>query len=101
VDAAREAEGDAEAMSASKDQERLNEVLAALQRSPMLARFLESGFWDAASVDVVWRRDGRDVREQADWLKDIWSAVRNQPSQFPRVGRIGAGFVAEDQGANS
>ena len=56
-----------------------NEAIRVLIRSPLFQQFLAAGFWDAASVDLVWRHNGRDVREQADWLKDVWYAVRQRP----------------------
>jgi hypothetical protein len=55
---------------------RLRVAMATAERSPLFARFLKRGAWDASSVDIVWRHDGHDVREQADWLKDLWYAIR-------------------------
>lgn len=48
-------------------------------RSPLFQKFVEQGFWHAHHVDLVWRIDGKEVREQADWLKSVWYAVKAEP----------------------
>lgn len=50
-----------------------------LIRSHLFQQFLAQGFWHAHHVDLVWRHDGKDVREEADWLKDLWYAIRRGP----------------------
>ena len=50
-------------------------ALVELIRSPLFQQFLAAGFWDASHVDLVWRHNGRDIREEADWLKDVWYAL--------------------------
>lgn len=54
----------------------LEKIRNAMRRDPLLKRYLESGFWDAAWVDIVWRHDGQNKRHQADWLKEAWSALK-------------------------
>ena len=49
-----------------------DDELLGLIRSPLFTRLLAQEFWDAHHVDLVWRIDGQDVREEADWLKDLW-----------------------------
>lgn len=44
-------------------------------KSPLFRQFLRQGFWHAHHVDLVWRYDGKDIREEADWLKDVWYAA--------------------------
>jgi hypothetical protein len=65
-------------MSEMSDEARLDLIIEALKKSPLLASFLARGFWDAHHVDLVWRHNGRDVREEGDWLKDVWYLVRRQ-----------------------
>lgn len=55
--------------------------LRGLFRSRLFQKFLEQGFWHAHHVDLVWRFNGEDVREEADWLKDVWYAIK--PSGEP------------------
>lgn len=50
--------------------------IAEMFKSRLFQQFLEQGFWHARSVDLIWRYNGQDVREEADWLKDIWYAIR-------------------------
>jgi hypothetical protein len=52
--------------------------LRTLIRSPLFQRLLSKGFWDAHHVDLVWRIDGKDVREEADWLKDVWYCLHRK-----------------------
>lgn len=49
-----------------------------LIRSPLFRKFLEQKFWHADSVDLVWRHNGNDVVEEADWLKDLWYLLMNK-----------------------
>lgn len=56
------------------------EQVAAMVKSRLFQQFLQQKFWHAHHVDVVWRYNGQDVREEADWLKDIWYAVRPKPT---------------------
>lgn len=51
-------------------------TVAGVIRSRLFQQFREQGFWHARSVDLVWRYNGLDVREEADWLKDLWYAIR-------------------------
>lgn len=53
---------------------------AELIRSKLFQKFLEQGFWHAHHVDLVWRYNGEYVREEADWLKDLWYAIRGKPN---------------------
>lgn len=53
---------------------------ARLIRSALFQQFLRQGFWHAHHVDLVWRYNGQDVREEADWLKDVWYALRRPSS---------------------
>lgn len=53
--------------------------VAALVKSRLFRQFMQQGFWHAHHVDLVWRYNGEDVREQADWLKDLWYRLRNAP----------------------
>jgi len=64
------------APASTEDSQRLAKIRAAWLRDPILERFLAIGFWDASHVDIIWRRDGQEVRKQADWLKDIWYALQ-------------------------
>jgi hypothetical protein len=50
--------------------------LADLIRSRLFQTFLGQGFWHAHHVDLIWRYNGQDVREEADWLKDVWYVMR-------------------------
>jgi hypothetical protein len=56
----------------------LEQVEAALRKNPLIAMFLDQGFWHAHHVDVVIRQDGQDRRYEADWIKDIWYIVRRR-----------------------
>lgn len=47
-------------------------VEVALRRNPLIAMFLDQGFWHAHHVDIVIRYNGEDRRYEADWIKDIW-----------------------------
>jgi hypothetical protein len=53
--------------------------VAHLIRSRLFQTFLGQGFWHAHHVDLVWRYNGQDVREEADWLKDLWYAIKGAP----------------------
>lgn len=53
--------------------------IAPMFRSKLFQKFLSQGFWHAHHVDLVWRMDGKEVREEADWLKDLWYFVRGKP----------------------
>jgi hypothetical protein len=62
-------------------------VEASLFKSKLFQMFLRQGFWHAHHVDLVWRYNGRDVHEEADWLKDVWYALRSaSPSPAPAAG---------------
>ena len=56
-----------------------DQIRQVLMKDPVLRGFLERKFWDAHHVDIVWRINGQDKRYEADWLKDIWYAIRHQP----------------------
>lgn len=58
----------------------IEQLRAALDKSPMLKKFLAQGFWHAHYVDIVWRFNGEDIREQGDWLKDLFYLVRQKPT---------------------
>lgn len=57
----------------------LSAVRAACMRDPLFRQFTEQEFWHAHHVDIEWRHDGRDRRYEADWLKDVWYALRGKP----------------------
>lgn len=54
----------------------LKAVEAALRKNPLIAMFLDQGFWHAHHVDLMIRYNGEDKHFEADWIKDIWYAVR-------------------------
>lgn len=54
-------------------------VLEECRKSRLFAQFLDQGFWHAHHVDLVWRHDGKEVREEADWLKNLWYLLRGKP----------------------
>lgn len=54
----------------------LDAVRDSLMKDPMFRKFTEQGFWHAHHVDIVWRFNGEDKRYEADWLKDIWYALK-------------------------
>jgi len=56
----------------------LAQVEKALRKCPLVAQFLDQGFWHAHHVDVVFRHDGQDRRYEADWIKDLWYIVRRR-----------------------
>lgn len=56
--------------------------LLGLIKSRKFNDFLKRGFWPAHSATLVWRLDGQDVNEEADWLKDVWYALRKD-TVFP------------------
>jgi len=56
----------------------LAQVEAALRKNPLIAKFLDQGFWHAHHVDIVIRHDGVDLRYEADWIKDLWYIVRRR-----------------------
>lgn len=51
-------------------------VEASMRKDKRINQFLNQGFWHAHHVDIVWRMDGKDIGAEADWLKDIWYALR-------------------------
>lgn len=61
------------ALTADAGMERAAEIC---RKSKMFDMFMRQNFWHAHHVDLVWRYNGEDVREQADWLKDLWYAIR-------------------------
>ena len=56
----------------------LGPVEEALRKNPLIAMFLDQGFWHAHHVDLTIRYNGEDRKFEADWLKDIWYAVRER-----------------------
>lgn len=54
-------------------------------RSKLFQQFLEQDFWHAHHVDLVWRYNGEDVHEEADWLKDVWYALRDPSEKAPET----------------
>lgn len=58
------------------DAEKLEEIRRAIMRSDLFRKFTEQGFWHAHCVDLDWRFNGENIREEADWLKEIWYALR-------------------------
>lgn len=48
----------------------------ACNRDSLFAQFTRQSFWHAHHVDILWRHDGKDVRHQADWFKDVWYALK-------------------------
>ena len=53
-----------------------SQIIAAAHTSRLFNLFARQGFWHAHHVDLVWRFDGRDEREEADWIKSVWYAIR-------------------------
>lgn len=72
----------------------LEQVRLAMRRSELIARFLDAGFWDAHYVNLKWRHNGQDITEQADWLLDVWYAVRRRAR-----GHVPAGIASSDSTA--
>lgn len=63
----------ADLRSCIKDlRERLAKAEASCKKSKMFAMFIDQKFWHAHHVDLVWRHDGKDIQEEADWLKDLY-----------------------------
>jgi hypothetical protein len=56
----------------------LEQVEAALRKNPLIAKFLDIGFWGAHHADIVIRHNGKDERYEADWLKDLWYIIRRR-----------------------
>lgn len=52
-------------------------IQSSIVRSKLFQQFLRQGFWHAHHVDLIWRHDGMDIREEADWLKDLWYALKD------------------------
>ncbi len=50
-----------------------------LIKSRLFQKMLDNQFWDASHVDIVYRKDGQDVHEEADWLKDLWYCAMGKP----------------------
>jgi hypothetical protein len=50
-----------------------------LIKSKIFQKMLDNQFWDAHSVDIVYRKNGQDFREEADWLKDLWYCAKGRP----------------------
>lgn len=70
--------------AARSDTHWLAKVREACERSPLFKRFLSVNFWDAHHVDLLWRHNGKDVREEADWLSAVFYAVRrHEPGKMP------------------
>lgn len=69
------AELEAEQARRVEAERRLDTIRAAVMRSRLFAMFFEQHFWHAHHVDIVWRYNGDNRREEADWLKDIWYAL--------------------------
>ena len=61
----------------------LAKIEIACRKSKLFNLFMEQNFWHAHHLDIVWRFNGEDVREQADWLKDVWYAVRQRTPGEP------------------
>lgn len=62
----------AAAPPAAQSEPALSAIRDVVMRSAIIAEFAERRFWSAHHVDLVWRLDGEDVQEEADWLKDLW-----------------------------
>lgn len=56
----------------------LAQVEKALRKNPLIAQFLDVGFWDAHHVDMTIRHNGQDKHFEADWLVDLWYIVRRR-----------------------
>jgi hypothetical protein len=56
----------------------LEKIEKACKQSRLFNMFSRQGFWHAHHVDLVWRYNGKDVHEQADWLKDIWYLLKDK-----------------------
>jgi hypothetical protein len=103
-----------EAMSALNEAERpgvqseiapipdvLGQVEAALRKNPLIAMFLDQGFWHAHHVDIVIRQDSKDRHFEADWIKDIWYIVRRRgltATQAVRAEQLSGGAVGSGAG---
>jgi hypothetical protein len=48
------------------------------RNSKLFRMFLDQGFWHANFVNFQWRYNGQYVYEEADWIKDIWYALRGR-----------------------
>lgn len=44
--------------------------------SRLFAMFRRQQFWHAHHVDLVWRHNGQDRREEADWLCNVWKLLK-------------------------
>lgn len=65
-------------------------------RSKLFQQFLKQGFWHAHHLDLVWRFNGEDVREEADWLKDVWYRfIRAAPASPAVQNAVPEGLVKE------
>lgn len=54
-------------------------IRTAVMKDPLFELFTKQGFWHAHHVDLVWRVDGEYKRHEADWLKDVWYALKSKP----------------------
>lgn len=52
-----------------------------LVKSKLFNQFITQGFWHAHNVDLVWRYNGHDVHEEADWLKDLWYLLKDEKDE--------------------
>ena len=73
-------------------------LLDACSKSRLFSMFLRQGFWHAHHVDLVWRYNGKDVREEADWLKDVWYLCKERSGHAePRPATAAAGDAGLDK----
>lgn len=84
----------------NRDRERLREKLNTalaegakvrelLMRSGLFRQFTEQDFWHAHHVDLLWRFNGEDRIEEADWLKELWYLLRKSPVSNLRASDAG------------
>jgi hypothetical protein len=53
-------------------------VRESFRNSKLFRTFMDRNFWNAKFVNLQWRYNGEYVYEEADWIKDIWYALRGR-----------------------
>ena len=77
----------------------VEQIEKALRKNPLIARFLDVGFWSAHHVDITIRHNGKDKHYEADWIKDLWYIVRRRGLSTVEAIRADQRAAASEQDA--